>query len=475
MDRNAGPTSAPRVDAAANSARARDHQQLLHPVQMATGVYYDQGRLPPMQQQQYRQSYQPQQQQPGAMNQRFSNAFMNPPVNNGQPPVEQQRAYRQSSYAPPPPAPRQQQLQPPPTQPVRYSQPPQPSSTTRVERPPRQASMLLDPQQQKMQMQQYHYEQQQQRRMQAQPQQQQTTLRPPDDRFFSSVPMASDLSSSSIATNSVASTSASPQPSDERRSKLPPPKRPTAPLCGPFDMDDWTITDSTLPSCVSPAVFLLWQTSPLTGRDAFETVFVDAQTRRVAFVAREYVRGADGVLRRGGVEDDETRDLSSSQWHESDGEQGSPVERLEWLLLSVPSARERERGSDQLGKVGLVTNENLYLPAGKVVRWKKFYKKSFFADEKEEPTWQGIGGTKYRWVVQPGQASMCHLIDHRTKEVIVTVRERSEKPTQIVISALAQPSLQPVLLTLLHRTFTIAEKARNKDRQAWEDEEVVRW
>jgi hypothetical protein len=47
--------------------------------------------------------------------------------------------------------------------------------------------------------------------------------------------------------------------------------------------------------------------------------------------------------------------------------------------------------------------------------------------------------------------------------------------TQIVISALAQPSLQPVLLTLLHRTFTIAEKARNKDRQAWEDEEVVRW
>ncbi|TKA56504.1 hypothetical protein B0A53_02075 [Rhodotorula sp. CCFEE 5036] len=452
---------------------------------MATGVYYDQGRLPPMQQhQQYRQSYQP---QPGAMNQRFSNAFMNPPSHNGQPPVEQQRAYRQSSYAPPPPRQQQQQqLQPqprPPTPPVRYShQPPQPS---RVERPPRQASMLLDPQQQqqqKVQMQQYHYEQQQQRRVQLQPQQQRQTLQPPDDRFFSSasVPMASDLSSSSIATNSVASTSASPQPSDERRSKLPPPpkqpKRPTAPLCGPFDMDDWTITDSTLPSCVSPAVFLLWQTSPLAGRDAFETVFVDAQTRRVAFVAREYVRGADGVLRRGGVEDDETRDLSSSQWHEAGGdEEGSPVERLEWLLLSVPSARERERGSDQLGKVGLVTNENLYLPAGKVVRWKKFYKKSFFADEKEEPTWQGIGGTKYRWVVQPGQASMCHLIDHRTKEVIVTVRERSEKPTQIVISALAQPSLQPVLLTLLHRTFTIAEKARNKDRQAWEDEEVVRW
>lgn len=421
MDRNAGPTWTPRVDAAANSAaRARDQQQLLQPVQqMATGVYYDQGRLPPMQQhQQYRQSYQP---QPGAMNQRFSNAFMNPPSHNGQPPVEQQRAYRQSSYAPPPPRQQQQQqLQPqppPPTPPVRYSH--QPSQPSRVERPPRQASMLLDPQQQqqqKVQMQQYHYEQQQQRRVQLQPQQQRQTLQPPDDRFFSSasVPMASDLSSSSIATNSVASTSASPQLSDERRSKLPPPpkqpKRPTAPLCGPFDMDDWTITDSTLPSCVSPAVFLLWQTSPLAGRDAFETVFVDAQTRRVAFVAREYVRGADGVLRRGGVEDDETRDLSSSQWHEAGGdEEGSPVERLEWLLLSVPSARERERGSDQLGKVGLVTNENLYLPAGKVVRWKKFYKKSFFADEKEEPTWQGIGGTKYRWVVQPGQASMCHV------------------------------------------------------------------
>lgn len=428
MDRNAGPTTwsrtagAPRVDAAApNSARARDQQQLLHPAMMATGVYYDQGRVPAMQQhppQQYRQSYQPQQRpSSGAMNQRFSNAFMNPPPHNGQPPVEQQRAYRQSSYAPPPPRQQEQQQQQleAPT-PVRYSQqPPQPS---RVERPPRQASMLLDPQQQKVQMQQYHYEQQQQRRVQLQPQRQ--TLQPPDDRFFSSVPMASDRSSSSIATNSVASTSASPQPSSDERpqqqqqqrgSKLPPPptKRPTAPLCGPFDMDDWTITDSTLPSCVSPAVFLLWQTSPLAGRDAFETVFVDAQTRRVAFVAREYVRGADGVLRRGGVEDDETRDLSSSQWHESDGEEGSPVERLEWLLLSVPSARERERGSDQLGKVGLVTNENLYLPAGKVVRWKKFYKKSFFADEKEEPTWQGIGGTKYRWIVQPGQASMCHV------------------------------------------------------------------
>ncbi|GAA5981102.1 hypothetical protein JCM10908_003987 [Rhodotorula pacifica] len=445
----------------------------------------------------YRQSYQPQQHhqgsyqlaQPSDQQQRrqtstFSNAFLAAPQHNGlQQPVEQQRAYRQSVYAHPSPSHAHHGQ-------VRYSHAPaaphpppsrdsgaQSFTSSRVERPPRQASMMLDAQQQKIQMQQFHYEQQQQRLLASRP------PLPPQHQQSDRL-MASDLSSSSIASNSAPSLS--PQPSEDAlqqqqqpRASTLPPKRPTAPLCGPFEMDDWTITDATLPSCVSPAVFLLWQTSPLAGRDAFETVFVDAQTRRVAFVAREYVRGADGVLRRGGVEDDETRDLSSSQWHEADGAaadgSNNQVEKLEWLLLSVPSARERERGSDQLGKVGLVTNENLYLPAGKVVRWKKFYKKSFFADEKEEPTWQGIGGTKYRWVVQPGQASMCHLIDHRTKEVIVTVRERSEKPTQIVISALAQPSIQPVLLTLLHRTFTIAEKARNKDRQAWEEEEVVRW
>ncbi|POY70567.1 hypothetical protein BMF94_6482 [Rhodotorula taiwanensis] len=421
----------------------------------------------------------------------FSNAFLAAPAHNGQHPVDRQReqAYRASVYA-----------QPQPHRPVssvqhgRSSAAYRDNSPARVERPPRQASMMvMDQQQHKIQMQQYAYEQSQRRRSpQPPPPPPPPSLPPfangppdsrqaflhPRDQLSLSVPLPSDQSSSSLASNSPTSTSVSPQPSDDKglsQQQNPRPKRPTAPLCPPFDMEDWAITDATLPSCVSPAVFLLWQASPLSGRDAFETVFVDAQTRRVAFVAREYVRGTDGVLRRGGVVDDETRDLSS-KWHESDGaEASSAVERLEWLLLSVPSARERERGSDQLGKVGLVTNENLYLPAGKVVRWKKFYKKSFFADEKEEPTWQGIGGTKYRWAVREHQTSMCHLIDHRTKEILVTVRERPEKPTQIIISALAQPSIQPILLTLLHRTFTNAEKERSKDQQAWEDEEVVRW
>ncbi|BGP52589.1 hypothetical protein JCM8202v2_000144 [Rhodotorula sphaerocarpa] len=535
-------------DAASTASTA----SVLENASMAVGTFF--GQTP-------RQSYLPHQphlQQPAQSQQQqpykrqtgnFSNAFLNPHVNNGQP----HDPSRHSVYAPS----------------VRPSLAPGGSSSSHSRPQSRQSSiLLLDPQQRqqhKIRLQEFQYEQQQNRTNPAllaqptfhafaydraanapasglapppPPSHAQTALRPgyppsshatgsgasansasrspspapPTDRptsvaapaplhlfpgasrpsyeSSSESPAVSPMAASPVASSpTVLSSSVSPQlHSDEKHPMIAsidyspaavrpaPPTRPSTQLCKPFDLDEWTITDTMLPRVVSPAQFLLWQTSPLAGRDAFETVFVDAQTRRVAFVAREYVRGKDGVLRRGGVEDEDTRE-TNTQWHESDGSGGarSTVERLEWLLLSVPSPRERQRGSDQLAKVGLVTNDNLYLPAGKVVRWKKFYHKSFFADEKDEPTWQGVGGTKYRWVVPEGNSGMCYLIDHRSKEVVVTVRERTDKPTQVVISALVQSSLQPVLLTLLHRTFTIYQQERNKDLQAWEQEEVVRW
>lgn len=47
--------------------------------------------------------------------------------------------------------------------------------------------------------------------------------------------------------------------------------------------------------------------------------------------------------------------------------------------------------------------------------------------------------------------------------------------TQLILSALILPSLQPVILTLLHRAYAAAKKARASDRRVWEEEEVVAW
>lgn len=123
--------------------------------------------------------------------------------------------------------------------------------------------------------------------------------------------------------------------------------------------------------------------------------------RRVNYVAREYHRGRDGVLRREGekgsqkAEDEAGAAAGWADFFDGFDAHNGGGGGLEWLLLEVPSASARERGSDQLAKVGLVTEETLFLPLGKNIKWRKFYKEPVFGSG--EPTWKGVGGGKYKW------------------------------------------------------------------------------
>ncbi|BGP36142.1 hypothetical protein JCM10449v2_000040 [Rhodotorula kratochvilovae] len=260
---------------------------------------------------------------------------------------------------------------------------------------------------------------------------------------------------------------------------VPAPAAAVASLGPPFDLADWT--SPSLPDVVSPSLYLAWQESPLANRRQSETVFVDAQARRVVFVAREYRRGRDGVLRReadGGAAAEDG--ILWPEWHDGlgaaegaeAGQARNDAEGVEWLLLEVPTAKQRERGSDQLKKIGLVTEETLFLQQGRKIRWGKFYRRAIFGNG--EPTWKGVGGGKYRWA-KSKDAGCYKLVDDKTKEVVVSVRERDNKPTQLVLSALILPSIQPVVLTLLHRSYAIAKKALASDQRVWEEEEVVAW
>ncbi|GAA5856281.1 hypothetical protein JCM9279_006367 [Rhodotorula babjevae] len=275
----------------------------------------------------------------------------------------------------------------------------------------------------------------------------------------------------------------SPARSPAPRPSPPPPAPAPAPaalsLGPPFDVADWT--SPSLPSVVSPSMFLSWQESPLEKQRGFETVFVDAQARRVVFVAREYRRGEDGVLRRESASGATAEDgILWPEWHDGlgpsegaeAGQARNEAEGVEWLLLEVPTAKQRERGSDQLKKVGLVTEETLFLQQGRKIRWSKFYRRAIFGNA--EPLWKGVGGGKYRWV-KLKDPNCFQLVDDKTREVVVSVREQDGKPTQLILSALILPSIQPVVLTLLHRAYAIAKKARASDQRVWEEEEVVAW
>ncbi|GAA6053559.1 hypothetical protein JCM3770_005194 [Rhodotorula araucariae] len=269
-----------------------------------------------------------------------------------------------------------------------------------------------------------------------------------------------------------------PAPQHAAPAAAPAPAPAPVSLGPPFDPTDWT--SPSLPDVVSPSLYLSWQESPLANRRRFETVFVDAQARRVVFVAREYRRGRDGVLSReadGGAAEE---GILWPEWHDGlgaaegaeAGQARNDAEGVEWLLLEVPTARQRERGSDQLKKIGLVTEETLFLQQGRKIRWSKFYRRAIFGNG--EPTWKGVGGGKYRWV-KSKDAGCYRLVDDKTKEVVVSVRERDNKPTQLILSALILPSVQPVVLTLLHRSYAIAKKALANDQRVWEEEEVVAW
>ncbi|BGP21164.1 hypothetical protein JCM10295v2_000035 [Rhodotorula toruloides] len=280
-------------------------------------------------------------------------------------------------------------------------------------------------------------------------------------------------SGSTTSLNSSRSQSQSRSPNHRQPAAAPPP-----PLAPPFNPSEWSSHPSQS-QVVSPSLYLLWQSSPLPGRAKFESVFVDAQLRRVNYVAREYHRGRDGVLRREGekghqqAEDEAGAAAGWADFFDGFDAHNGGGGGLEWLLLEVPSANARERGSDQLAKVGLVTEETLFLPLGKNIKWRKFYKEPVFGSG--EPTWKGVGGGKYKWQKEKGSEECYTLVDDKTKETVVSVLERPGKPTQVILSALVQLSVHPILLTLLHRTFLADQKRRSKDQERWEEEEVVTW
>lgn len=230
------------------------------------------------------------------------------------------------------------------------------------------------------------------------------------------------------------------------RTAAPSPARSPAPaalsLGPPFDAADWTAP--SVPSVVSPSLYLSWQESPLEKQRRFETVFVDAQARRVVFVAREYRRGHDGILRREDVRGATAEDgILWPEWHDGlgsaegaeAGQARNEAEGVEWLLLEVPTPKQRERGSDQLKKIGLVTEETLFLQQGRKIRWSKFYRRALFGNG--EPVWKGVGGGKYRWV-RLKDSTCSQLVDDKTKEVVASVREQDGKPCVSLTLALSK-------------------------------------
>ncbi|GAA5918148.1 hypothetical protein JCM6882_007290 [Rhodosporidiobolus microsporus] len=244
-------------------------------------------------------------------------------------------------------------------------------------------------------------------------------------------------------------------------------------------------------SVVSPSLLVSCEATPTDSRNHHEVVFRDAQSQRPLYISREFRRGRNGKL-LGAAELKGSDGLIWPEWHDgleastltggdSDGEKGA----VEHLLLECPSSNAMRRAhlAGELAepqKLGLVTEEVLYLRGGKKVAWGRFFKKSWFGPSDREGTWKGVDGAKFRWQREERKGAyegeaVLKLLDEKTKEVMVVVREIEGKPSQLILSALVLPSIQPVLLTLLHRSYADAAKRLKKDQQEWEEEEGRSW
>ncbi|GAA5877127.1 hypothetical protein JCM8547_008966 [Rhodosporidiobolus lusitaniae] len=245
-------------------------------------------------------------------------------------------------------------------------------------------------------------------------------------------------------------------------------------------------------SVVSPSLLLTLDPTTSRNRNHKEVVFRDAQTSRPLYIAREFRRSKTGQLLNGveahsdGLVWPEWHDGLEEATHEAGGQgEGAEKGSVEFLLLEYPSSNAQRRAF-QAGehaeptKLGLVTEEVLYLRGGKKVAWRRFYKKSFFGSSGREGTWKGVDGKKYRWSREERKGAyegeaVISLIDEKTKEIMVVAHEVDGKPTQLILSALVLPSLQPVLLTLLHRSYADAAKRLRDDLREFEDEEGRAW
>ncbi|GAA6033689.1 hypothetical protein JCM8097_004383 [Rhodosporidiobolus ruineniae] len=261
------------------------------------------------------------------------------------------------------------------------------------------------------------------------------------------------------------------------------PASPSAPVAGE---GDWAFA-----SVVSPSLLLSCDPAPHRNKNHREVVFRDAQSRQALYILREFQRGRNGRL----LHDHEVRGADGlvwPEWHdgleaaalgggEGEGEKG----RTEYLLLECPSSNAVRRAHlagevAEPSKLGLVTEEVLYLRGGKKVAWRSFYKRSFFGNSNREGTWKGVDGKKYRWQREERKGAyegeaVIRLFDEKTKETMVVAREVDGKPTQLIFSALVLPSIQPVLLTLLHRSYADEERRLKTDQREWEDEEGRAW
>ncbi|GAA5974377.1 hypothetical protein JCM11641_005245 [Rhodosporidiobolus odoratus] len=242
---------------------------------------------------------------------------------------------------------------------------------------------------------------------------------------------------------------------------------------------DWSFSITV----VSPSLLLTCTPSPEHSK---ESLYKDAQTGQTLYISREFTRSTDGRLLN-------SREVKGADglvwplWHdgmesvETEGESGT----IEHLLLQYPSENSIRRAhlageSVEPQKMGLVTEEVLYLRGGKKVAWKRFMKKSWFGNSDKEGVWKGLGGEKLRWtrVERKGAfegEAVIKLVNEKTKEVMVAVHEVEGVPTKLIFSALILPSIQPVLLTLLHRSFATAAKKLRKDQREWEEEEGRSW
>ncbi|GAA5827991.1 hypothetical protein JCM11251_005680 [Rhodosporidiobolus azoricus] len=264
------------------------------------------------------------------------------------------------------------------------------------------------------------------------------------------------------------------------------PTEPTpasAPIAGE---GDWAFA-----SVISPSLLVSCEQTPTGNLNHREVVYRDAQTQRPLYIAREFRRGKNGKL-LGAAELKGSDGLIWPEWHDgleastviggdSDGEKGA----VEHLLLECPSSNAIRRAhlAGELAepqKLGLVTEEVLYLRGGKKVAWGRFFKKSWFGSSDREGSWKGVDGVKFRWQREERKGAyegeaVLKLLDEKTKEVMVVVREVEGKPSQLICSALVLPSIQPVLLTLLYRSYADDAKRLKKDQQEWEEEEGRSW
>ncbi|BGP12154.1 hypothetical protein JCM10213_004719 [Rhodosporidiobolus nylandii] len=279
---------------------------------------------------------------------------------------------------------------------------------------------------------------------------------------------------SHAASSSTVSLGLSPSSFLPQAAREPP--RPSAPIPGE---GDWAYSPSPV---VSPSLLLSCSTS----RGGKETVWRDAQSGRALYISRQFRRGADGRLlssreAKGGD------GLIWPVWHDgmadaaTEGEDGA----VEYLLLECPSAGAVRRAhlageSIEPKKLGLITEEVLYLRGGKKVAWKRFVKKGWFGSKEKEGAWKGVGGERYRWVREERKGAyegeaVLKLLHEKTKELMVAVHEVDGAPTQLILSALVLPSIQPVLFTLIHQQYAMASKKLRDDLRDFEDEEGRAW